>query len=90
MGGAEIGGIGDVQIQNIHEILMENREAALESATERADRVILGFRRQRVFEKTFQRELANNNECIGFTEIGEGGFVPVGYHDPNVDLSAEN
>jgi hypothetical protein len=87
MGGAEIGMMSAAESQTIGDLLLVNRELALEAAQERSERVLLGFRKNKVFEKTFQTNLKDLNNLIGFTEVGEGGFVPVGYHDPHAELT---
>ena len=86
MGGAETGGIDSESKDSISALLMLSREVALQAATERANRVVLGFRRQKVFERTFTREIANINGLLGFIHVAEGGFVPDGYYDPHALL----
>lgn len=90
MSGVEVGATGSAEGQGIGDLLMINRELALETAQERADRVVFSFRRTKVFERTFRRELKSVNALIGFTDVAEGGFVPVGYHDPHAELTTQS
>lgn len=81
----DFGGLSAESEGAITQVLMSNREFALEVATKKAGRTILAFRRTRVFEKTFDRTLESLNSLTGFAHIAEGGFVPVGYFNPRTE-----
>ena len=85
MGGSDFGAGGGIEGSTL--VLGINRAVAIEMETERSQRVILGFRRQAVFDRTFREVLDELNETtVPLPASVLDGIVPESYFDPRADL----
>jgi hypothetical protein len=82
MGGSEF---GVVSVEGMRELLLINRDAALQQAHEKSQRFTAIFRRSRVFEKTFQTVLESSNGYVGVPDSVLVG-MPEEYYDPYASL----
>jgi hypothetical protein len=85
MGGSEFGAFS---LDSTRELMLANRESALEVAQARAKRARLASRRTRVFEKTFHSVLTELNDVVVLGPEFVERYAPDGYFDPNADLSS--